>query len=484
MSMKNMKLTVKLMLGFGVVLVLTAVVAFMGYNGLNQVARSVDLADDANRMVKDMLDCRREEKNFTIRGFTLWGSDTQSADQKCDAVIAEFETQIEETTAKLTDQEDLAALAQINQDLAAYKAAFDEYVAEERDKEEHDADMVAAAGTVIEVVEEMRADQKEKLNTEIDAGADATAIKDRLQKADDANRLIKSMLDARRHEKNYMLRHEQQYVDNVENDIAAMLTLLNDMKVRFQDAANDAQVDDILTELQAYHLAFEDYVDAVETQYTQEAVMTEVARTLTDEAEDMRAHEKEAMLSAESSATTMALGAAAIAIVVGIVFALVITRSITGPVASLQRIAEQVAKGDVQVAVDIEQKDEIGQLADAFREVTDALRAKAEAAEQIAQGNLAIEVPVASELDTLGNAMVAMKDSISAMAGDVNVLVEAAVAGKLDARADASKFGGEYAGIVGGINRTLDAVIGTLNVAAEYVDRISKGDIPDKITDE
>jgi len=30
----------------------------------------------------------------------------------------------------------------------------------------------------------------------------------------------------------------------------------------------------------------------------------------------------------------------------------------------------------------------------------------------------------------------------------------------------------------------MDAVIGPLNVAAEYVDRISKGDIPEVITDE
>ena len=33
------------------------------------------------------------------------------------------------------------------------------------------------------------------------------------------------------------------------------------------------------------------------------------------------------------------------------------------------------------------------------------------------------------------------------------------------------------------MNEILDAVIGPLNVAAGYVDRISKGDIPAKITD-
>jgi hypothetical protein len=37
--------------------------------------------------------------------------------------------------------------------------------------------------------------------------------------------------------------------------------------------------------------------------------------------------------------------------------------------------------------------------------------------------------------------------------------------------------------IVQGVNDTLDAVIGPLNVAAKYVDDISKGAIPAKITD-
>ncbi|MEZ5335862.1 MAG: hypothetical protein R2741_11820 [Methanolobus sp.] len=33
------------------------------------------------------------------------------------------------------------------------------------------------------------------------------------------------------------------------------------------------------------------------------------------------------------------------------------------------------------------------------------------------------------------------------------------------------------------VNSCLDAFIGPLNVAAEYIDRISKGDIPPAITD-
>ena len=66
---------------------------------------------------------------------------------------------------------------------------------------------------------------------------------------------------------------------------------------------------------------------------------------------------------------------------------------------------------------------------------------------------------------------------------DANFLSQAAVEGKLASRADANKHQGDFRKIVHGVNQTLDAVIGPLKVAATYVDRISKGDIPPKITE-
>ena len=49
--------------------------------------------------------------------------------------------------------------------------------------------------------------------------------------------------------------------------------------------------------------------------------------------------------------------------------------------------------------------------------------------------------------------------------------------------ADPSRHQGQYRQVIEGINATLDAVIRPLNVAAEYVDNISKGNIPSRITD-
>jgi methyl-accepting chemotaxis protein len=73
--------------------------------------------------------------------------------------------------------------------------------------------------------------------------------------------------------------------------------------------------------------------------------------------------------------------------------------------------------------------------------------------------------------------------AVNALVADAGVLVKAAVEGRLATRADATRHQGDFRKIVEGVNQTLDAVIGPLNVAAEYVDRISKGDIPPKITD-
>jgi len=67
---------------------------------------------------------------------------------------------------------------------------------------------------------------------------------------------------------------------------------------------------------------------------------------------------------------------------------------------------------------------------------------------------------------------------------EVTTLIDAALAGKLDARADPKKINFEFRAIPEGVNNMLDAVIGPLNVSAEYIDRISKGDIPPRITDE
>ena len=87
------------------------------------------------------------------------------------------------------------------------------------------------------------------------------------------------------------------------------------------------------------------------------------------------------------------------------------------------------------------------------------------------------------DFNDIKNNLNACIDAVNALVADAGMLSKAAVEGKLSTRADAGKHGGDYRKIVEGVNQTPDAVIGPLNVAADYVDKISKGEIPPQITD-
>ncbi|NTV09264.1 MAG: HAMP domain-containing protein, partial [Zoogloea sp.] len=103
---------------------------------------------------------------------------------------------------------------------------------------------------------------------------------------------------------------------------------------------------------------------------------------------------------------------------------------------------------------------------------------------QFGEGNLDAQIEVfPGKKHFINDTIEQVRSGIKALVDDAGMLSKAAVEGRLATRADASRHQGDFRKIVEGVNETLDAVIGPLNVAANYVDRISKGDIPAKITD-
>ncbi len=130
-----------------------------------------------------------------------------------------------------------------------------------------------------------------------------------------------------------------------------------------------------------------------------------------------------------------------------------------------------------------------GKLVKGVNELIDAfvapINVTAEYVDRISKGDIPSKITDTynGDFNAIKNNLNQAIDAVNALVKDAKMLSVAAVDGKLDTRADASKHQGDYAAVVKGVNDTLDSVIGPLNVAAEYVDRISKGDIPAKITD-
>ncbi|MBP7618046.1 MAG: MCP four helix bundle domain-containing protein [Geothrix sp.] len=173
----------------------------------------------------------------------------------------------------------------------------------------------------------------------------------------------------------------------------------------------------------------------------------------------------------------------AIAALLGAALGILIARSIAQPMTKGVEMMKEMAKGHLGTRLKMERKDEIGDLAREMDGFTDNLQEIVVGLQQISNGDLSRDWVAADAQDEINPALKQVRANLQALVADAAMLNQAAVDGKLATRADASKHQGDYRKIVQGVNDCLDAVIGPLNVAAGYVDRISKGDIPPKITD-
>ncbi|MGA2806741.1 MAG: methyl-accepting chemotaxis protein [Terracidiphilus sp.] len=160
-----------------------------------------------------------------------------------------------------------------------------------------------------------------------------------------------------------------------------------------------------------------------------------------------------------------------------------IGRGISRPLGQLATAAHHISLGDVSVQVEYRCGDEVGSLADSFRELLEYIRGVSNGLEKVALGDLSAVIEARSNRDMLAKSYARTVAAVNALTRDMNTLSDAAVQGTLSARVDAGQHEGEYRKVAEGVNRTLNAVIGPLNVAADYMLRISNGNIPAKITE-
>lgn len=101
-------------------------------------------------------------------------------------------------------------------------------------------------------------------------------------------------------------------------------------------------------------------------------------------------------------------------------------------------------------------------------------------ADRIALGDVSMEIEVrgGGETARLLKAQRGMVHSLRAMSEDLDGLVNAARAGRLEVRADAERHQGSFGRIVKGMNATLDAVAAPLQTAVRYMESIAQGTVP------
>jgi methyl-accepting chemotaxis protein len=188
-----------------------------------------------------------------------------------------------------------------------------------------------------------------------------------------------------------------------------------------------------------------------------------------------------------------------VAQLIGIAVALVlnwqIPRNISKVIQSLigetSRLSKEAVQGNLQTRGNPELvNEEFRPILVGVNETLDAvvgpLTVAANYIRKISQGDIPSKITKSynGDFNTIISNLNQCIDAINALVADASLLAQAGVEGRLSTRAETARHQGDYRKIIQGVNDSLDAIVGPLNMAAGCMDRIARGDIPEKIAED
>ncbi len=92
----------------------------------------------------------------------------------------------------------------------------------------------------------------------------------------------------------------------------------------------------------------------------------------------------------------------------------------------------------------------------------------------LSEGNLDMDIKISTDDDRLAGSCIQLRDTLKSLISDMNDLSESAVKGMLALRGDDTKYSGDFAKIISGVNNTLEAVINPINETSAILSEIAK----------
>lgn len=143
------------------------------------------------------------------------------------------------------------------------------------------------------------------------------------------------------------------------------------------------------------------------------------------------------------------------------------------PIGETNRILSMIRGGNLREKVEIDCKGDYEKMKNAVNGVHQWLVELVAYVTRIANGDLTATITTASDKDQIYDWLVLLKENISAVVEDTNMLAAAAIDGRVGKRADPNKHRGDYRKIIEGVNQTLEAVAAPLKATAESASSLS-----------
>ena len=367
----SLPLSRKLLIAFGALFVFGLVIAASGLFGLNRVRGAyensltggVQIQNRSDHLNSELLEARRREKDFLLR----W------KDEGFEAAYANYVVPNQQHTTEMK-----ATL----KELSTLGPIFDRITLPDYSREQYDSD-IATLNQDIVTYEDAFANTVSLIQERgyVDTGLEGefrTAVRDiedRIYDREGLEPLVITMLQIRRHEKDYLLRGEQTYIDQVHQSVD---------ELKGQIAATDQLTS---TEKTVMGALADRYVVAFDTLVEKDveiAAATEVFRAAAADAQTVTTQlettgeqlsVKDIQTAEANSTQTFAITGITVLVVLilSVVLAIALSRQLTRPVIQLTNTAQEISTGRFDLQAQVTSTDEIGTLAQTFNIMTERL---------------------------------------------------------------------------------------------------------------
>ncbi len=163
------------------------------------------------------------------------------------------------------------------------------------------------------------------------------------------------------------------------------------------------------------------------------------------------------------------------------IISILLMKLIIKPIKNLTSIADKLSTGDINIEINSQTNDEIGQLEKSFGSIVNSIKEQSHIAEMISNGELNQEANVKSENDILSKSMNQVIITLRKLIQEVNSLTNSATEGRLSERGNSNDYRGGYREIVKGFNDTLDAIVEPLKESTDVLKYLASGDFTVKV---
>ncbi|WP_428569952.1 MAG: methyl-accepting chemotaxis protein [Solidesulfovibrio sp. DCME] len=384
--MKNMKLGVKISIGFGLLIVIACALGGMAVISMHGVeGQSTRLAKE---YVPEMAIANSIER-ATLQTMVEMRSYGYSEDKKqYDAGMRNF-TELKRALVEAKAHSDkYPALVKLREDVGKAQAKTNEY---ERLLTETASRLEAVAGVrrsldmaaadFVKNCEAYQDSMGKTLLEEIGKGVGPDALRDRAEKVNQIGDIINLGTGIRVGNYRGQLFRDPRHIEEAIKNFGSLEQELESLRSKTRNDANLRQLAGIKEAAQKYRQALLDFLDNFRAVQELNAKRIETANAVQDAAEetakaalDGTQNIANTAVTSLSSASSIMIGGLAVALVLCIVVAVLLTKAITGPVIKGVGFAKGMAEGDFTRLLDIDQKDEIGMLAASLNEMVGKLR--------------------------------------------------------------------------------------------------------------